>query len=76
MEGQVVGKYIDPQIAKLTGALPADPAALTNLAAYRLTLDSPCLKAGMPIDSGGGRDFWGNPVPQDGRPAIGACEKP
>ena len=41
-----------------------------------LQADSPCLKAGIPIENNGGRDFWGNPVPQDGKPAVGACERP
>ena len=56
--------------------MPMDPTRLAELSAYKLQADSPCLKAGIPIKDNGGRDFWGNPVPQDGRPAIGACEKP
>jgi len=34
------------------------------------------LKAGIAKENNGGPDFWGNPGPQDGKPAIGACERP
>lgn len=32
-------------------------------AGYKLQPDSPCIDSGMTIPDGGGRDFWGNPVP-------------
>jgi len=65
--------------AKLAGpgtAASTDPAVLAGLTAYKLTPDSPCIGAGIIIKDNGGRDFWGNPVPESRRPAVGACEKP
>jgi len=29
----------------------------------------------VPVADNGGRDFWGNKVPEGGKPAIGAHEK-
>lgn len=72
----ILGKYVDPKVVKAGDTMPADPTRLGDWPAYRPQADSPCLKAGIPIKDDGGRDFWGNPVPQDGRPAVGACEKP
>jgi len=74
--GEFVGRYADPKLAKAGSTMPVDPAELTRLAAYRLRPDSPCLKAGVPIEDNGGRDFWGRRLPQGKRPAIGACERP
>jgi hypothetical protein len=74
--GEVIGRCIDPKVTPVEGVLPTDAARLAELAACRLQADSPCLKSGVVIEDNGGRDFWGNPVPQDTRPAIGACEKP
>jgi hypothetical protein len=76
----ILGKHLDPKVNKVNevNEVPTltDPAGLPALDAYRVKPDSPCLKAGIPIVNNGGRDFWGNPVPQHDRPAIGACEKP
>jgi hypothetical protein len=72
----VVGKYIDPGVVKAGMAELTDPKKLADLKAYRLKADSPCIGAGLPIKDNGGRDFWGNEVPESCKPAIGACQKP
>ncbi|MEN6337340.1 MAG: right-handed parallel beta-helix repeat-containing protein [Phycisphaerales bacterium] len=76
----VLCKYLDPKVNGVNEVNDvttlSDPAKLPALTAYRVQPSSPCLKAGMPVKGNGGRDFWGNPVPQDDRPTIGACEKP
>jgi hypothetical protein len=74
--GEVVGKYIDPKLAKAGTTMPVDPTELARIAAYRLRPDSPCMKAGIPMEDNGGRDFWGHRLPRGRRPAIGACERP
>jgi hypothetical protein len=78
--GTILGRYLNPRVNGVNevNEVPTltDPTRLPDLKAYRLQPDSPCLKAGIPIANNGGRDFWGNPVPQTGKPAIGACEKP
>ena len=76
MGGEVVGKHVDPKLAKAGATMPVDPAELARVTAYRLRPDSPCMNAGVPIEGNGGRDFWGHRVPKDRKPAIGACEKP
>lgn len=70
------GLYADPRLTKLETPLPSDPERLASMTAYRVLAASPCLRAGVAIDNSGGRDFWGNPVPQDDQCTIGACEKP
>ena len=72
----VVGKYIDPKLMKAGTATLTNPRKLINLEAYKLQCNSPCIGAGLPIKDNGGRDFWGNNVPEGQKPAIGACEKP
>ncbi len=46
-----------------------------SLNGYQLQAASPCIDAGIQIDGNGGRDFWGNPVPEEGKPDIGANER-
>lgn len=46
-----------------------------SLAGYRLRDGSPCTGAGVAVEDHGGRDFWGNRLPEGGRPSIGAHEK-
>jgi len=72
----VVGLYADPLLVDAGAAVEAKPEDLKKLAAYRLREGSPCIGAGIPIEDNGGRDFWGNAVPEKGKPSIGACEKP
>lgn len=45
-----------------------------SLGAYMLSAGSPCLRSGAPILNNGGRDFWGNRLP-DGPPDIGAHQR-
>jgi hypothetical protein len=68
--------------------LPEDPAAITadpilmspgsgregldSLVGYKLRQGSPCTSAGLPMSDNGGRDFWGNPLPEEGALDIGA----
>ena len=72
----VVGKYIDPKVIKAGLATLTDPKKLADLKAYRLKADSPCIGAGLPIKDNGGKDFWGNKIPEKGKPSIGACQVP
>lgn len=48
---------------------------LASLAGYMLQAGSRCIGAGIPIANDGGRDFWGNPVPEGKMASIGAHEK-
>lgn len=43
-----------------------------SLAGYRLRPGSPCRGAGIPIPNNGGRDFFGQELPPDEAPSIGA----
>jgi len=47
-----------------------------SLAGTQLQNGSKAIGAGVPIPENGGRDFWGNKVPQATRPSIGPGEKP
>jgi hypothetical protein len=48
---------------------------METLEGYKLRTGSPCIRRGSPIRSNGGRDFWGNSVPEGEPPAIGAHER-
>jgi beta-galactosidase len=74
--GKVVGRFIDPGLVGADAAIPTDPNKLCEMVAYRLRSDSTCLDAGIPIKNNGGRDFWGNQVPESERPAVGAFNPP
>lgn len=65
-------------------AITADPvlvepgsgnSGLASLEGYKLKAGSPCIRAGIPIKDNGGRDFWGNRIPEGRNPAVGAHEK-
>ena len=43
--------------------------------AYQLQDGSPALQAGMVIADNGGQDFFGNPVPAQAAPDLGACQR-
>lgn len=61
-------------LAPLTGnPLLVNPGGLEP-ADTQLTPGSPALAAGLVIEDNGGRDFFGNPVPADRPPSIGAHE--
>jgi hypothetical protein len=47
-----------------------------SLGGYQLQNGSKAFGAGVPIPASGGRDFWGNQVPEGKNPTIGAYEKP
>ena len=55
----------DPLLLKPGGNLPSD---------YRPRAASPCFNAGRPIPDNGGRDFAGNPIPQNAPPTVGAFQ--
>jgi hypothetical protein len=46
-----------------------------SLAGYKLRDGSRCIRAGVPVENSGDRDFWGNKVPAEGNPSIGAHER-
>jgi hypothetical protein len=71
-----IGLFADPRLTDLGEAPEIRPEDLASLAAYRLEAGSPCVDAGMPVEDNGGRDFWGQAVPAEGKPSIGACERP
>jgi hypothetical protein len=43
-----------------------------TLEGYKLLNTSPCITKGEIIHDNGGRDFWGNPIPDSEAPCIGA----
>jgi hypothetical protein len=74
--GKIVALYADPLLVDAGAAPAVKLEELHKLAAYRLGAKSPCIEAGIQIEDNGGRDFWGNAVPEKGKPSIGACYKP
>ncbi|NQT25315.1 right-handed parallel beta-helix repeat-containing protein [candidate division KSB1 bacterium] len=46
-----------------------------TLDGYKLKDESPCIRSGKIISDNGRLDFWGNPVPSDEKPTIGAHQK-
>jgi hypothetical protein len=72
----VAGKWADPRLVRPGLAACTNPSELAQLKEYVLEQDSPCIGAGMLIGNNGGRDFWGNTVPSDANPSVGACERP
>jgi hypothetical protein len=48
---------------------------LSSLDGYKLSDGSPCIDSGIIIPNNGGRDFFGNPVPELEKPARGAHQK-
>ena len=76
VDGRLVGIFADPLLTG-GGATPdIEPTDLSELAAYHLRKGSPCIGAGIPIVDDGGRDFWGEAVPEGEKPSIGACQGP
>ncbi|UCF42553.1 MAG: right-handed parallel beta-helix repeat-containing protein [Planctomycetota bacterium] len=72
---QIVGRQIDPRVVRPGLAKLTDPTKLALLHEYKLQAGSPCIGAGIPIENNGGRDFWGNKIPETQKPAIGAHQK-
>ena len=48
---------------------------VSTLGGYKLRAESPCIDAGVPIETDGERDFYANPI-SDGAVDIGAYERP
>jgi len=76
------GNHIKPP--KDPKAVTADPMlvrpgsgriGIDSLEGYKLKDSSPCISAGIPIANNGGRDFWGNKLPEDKNPDIGTHNK-
>jgi hypothetical protein len=76
------GHHVDPPEDRK--ALRGDPLLVRpggggigfdTLEGYKLRDGSPCIRRGSPIRANGGRDFWGNSVPEGEPPAIGAHER-
>lgn len=70
----VIGRWGDPRLVRPGEANCTRPDELPNMAEYRLEADSACVGAGIAVENNGGRDFWGNWVPANARPTIGAFE--
>jgi len=62
----------DPKLASPGSGLDG----IETLAGYMLQADSPCRAAGAVVIENGGRDFWGNSVPDADPPCVGAHERP
>jgi len=56
-------------VSEGSGAMGID-----SVAGYKLQAGSPCIDAGQTIEGNGGRDYFGNLVPRNGKPDIGAFE--
>ena len=67
----------DPKLHRpdLAAGLSVDTKNPATLQSCTLKEDSPCLEAGLVIDGGGSRDFWGNGLRQDRAPDIGAHQR-
>lgn len=82
LNGKPVGLFTDPQFLKAgVGEKITDPTKLPSLMAYLFKEGSPCLKAGLDLQKTfgidpGKRDFFGNPLPTNALPSIGAGEVP
>jgi hypothetical protein len=70
----MVGRTVDPLLVEAGTVALTDPMSLRRLTSHRLRRDSPCIGTGILMTDHGGRDFWGNRVPESGRPAVGAFQ--
>lgn len=48
------------------------PKTISSIPFFRLLAKSPALKAAKCIENNGGKDFWGDKLPSEGNPDIGA----
>ncbi len=71
----ILGLFADPKVVDAGTMPPLTPDKLSELKAYLLQSGSPCFNAGLPIENNGGRDYWGKPIPAEGKPNIGASEQ-
>jgi len=80
LNGKPVGLVVDPKLMDLGKSVTiGDPSKLHTLTAYRLQKNSPLIDAGLDLMSlfgidPGGRDFFGNSIPQGKGYDIGAHE--
>ena len=67
----------DPKAVTENPMLVAPGSGKTGMSTvdgYKLQVGSPCIGAGVVIEDNGGLDYWGNPVPADQNPNIGAYQ--
>ena len=64
----------DPRLIAPGEIASGEALGLLSLSGYRLRPDSPAIGTGQAIESSGGRDFWGDPVPSCGRTDRGASQ--
>ncbi|MBA3708383.1 MAG: carbohydrate-binding protein, partial [Planctomycetes bacterium] len=79
LSGANVGTNVDPQLAAVgAGGTIGNADNLGALSAYKLRAGSPLIDAGIDLAAlgidAGGRDFWGDALPQGARLDIGADE--
>lgn len=74
---KIAGLYADPGLITPDPEAEAltEPMSPYTLQACMIQAGSPCIGAGIPIPDNGGRDFWGNRLPEGKPPAIGAHER-
>jgi hypothetical protein len=77
LDGKDVGSEGDPMLNALGGEIIKHATRRTALNRYRLKDQSPLIQSGLDLQSlfrlnAGERDFWGNRLPKDVPPAVGA----
>lgn len=66
----------NPVVASAGFVDPGTATSIDDATGYELLTGSPAIGAGVVVADNGGRDFFGNPVPSDGAPNIGAYQGP
>jgi hypothetical protein len=75
VETRGLGVSKDPKLpAAGKGGTVGNADRLSSLSAYRLPATSPVAAAGLALGLSGVTDFFGNPVPSQSRPSIGAAQ--
>jgi hypothetical protein len=79
IDGRLAGLFADPALPRSGPALLTNPADLYRLVEYQLRESSPAVGAGIDLRKvfgvdPGPVDFYGNPLPSEGLPSIGAHE--
>jgi hypothetical protein len=75
-DGRLVGMWADPKLLLPSARrkLPTDVRRIAGMQVGPLRPGSPCLGAGMPLAGNGGRDLYGDPLPEGRAPSLGAHE--